>query len=129
MENAGSEGNEGHSDATEPRPGRGSGGPTDAELKAIKPPNSGQLEVSDSTVPCMRVGIGVSGAKRFIIRKRIGGGIRNINAGRYSPRFSLADARKKARSIICDIETGGDPTVTLKTPRQRGANALTAREM
>ena len=129
MVNPGSEGNEGPSDVSEPRPGRGSGGLTDAKLKAIKPPRSGQLEVSDPAVPGMRVRIGVSGARTFIIRKRIGGRMRNITVGRYSPRFSLADARKKARSIISDIEAGGDPTVTLKTPRRRGASALTVREM
>ena len=30
--------------------------------------------------------------------------------GRYGPRFGLAEARKKARAVLSDIEAGGDPS-------------------
>lgn len=79
---------------------------TDAKLQGLKAPEKGQVEHSDSDVPGLRVRIGASGAKTFILRKRVGGKIRNITVGRYSPRFGLADARRKARSLISDLEAG-----------------------
>ena len=109
--------------------GTGTSGLTDAKLKAMKPPATGQMELSDPAVPGLRVRIGVSGAQTFIVRKRIGGRAKNITIGRYSPRFGLADARKKARSILSDIEAGGDPSTTLPSLRKRGATANTIRSM
>lgn len=79
---------------------------TDAKLKALKEPEKGQIEHSDSDVPGLRVRVGVTGAKTFILRKRVAGQIRNITLGRYGPRFGLADARKKARSLLSDLEAG-----------------------
>lgn len=84
---------------------------TDAKLKALKAPDKGQAEYSDPAVPGLRVRVGTSGAKTFILRKRIGDKIRNITVGRYSPRFGLSDAHKKARSILSDIEAGMAPKV------------------
>jgi integrase len=79
---------------------------TDAKLQGLKAPEKGQVEYSDSDVPGLRVRVGASGAKTFILRKRAGEKIHNITVGRYGPRFGLADARKKARSIISDLESG-----------------------
>lgn len=107
----------------------GNGVLTDAKLKAMKPPASGQIEISDGAVPGLRVRIGTSGAQTFIVRKRIGGKPKNITVGRYSSRFGLADARKKARAILSDIEAGGDPALTLATPRKRSATANTIHAM
>jgi integrase len=79
---------------------------TDSKLQAFKAPEKGQVEHSDSDVPGLRIRIGASGAKTFILRKRVGEKLHNIALGRYSPRFGLADARKKARSLISDLEAG-----------------------
>lgn len=79
---------------------------TDSKLKALKAPLSGQVEYSDSDVPGLRVRIGTSGVKTFIVRKRWAGKIKNITLGRYSLRFGLAEARKKARALISDLEAG-----------------------
>ena len=79
---------------------------TDAKLLGLKGPEKGQVEHSDSDVPGLRVRIGVTGAKTFILRKRVAGKVRNITLGRYGPRFGLADARRKARSLISDLESG-----------------------
>ena len=79
---------------------------TNAKLQGFKVPEKGQVEHSDSDVPGLRVRVGASGAKTFILRKRIGENVRNITVGRYGPRFGLADARRKARSLISDIESG-----------------------
>lgn len=83
---------------------------TDAKLKGMKPPATGRVELSDMIVPGLRVRISSSGVQSFIVRKRIAGKPSNITLGRYGPRFGLAEARKKARSILSDIEAGGDPS-------------------
>lgn len=54
---------------------------TDAKIKGLKGPEKGQIEHSDSDVPGLRVRIGVTGAKTFILRKRVAGQIRNITLG------------------------------------------------
>ncbi len=72
----------------------------------MKRPPSGQVEIIDKTVPGLRVRIGQSGKPSFIIRKRVGGKIRVITLGQYSARFSLADARKAARSALSDLDAG-----------------------
>lgn len=99
---------------------------TDAKLKAIKPPAQGQVEHSDSDVPGLRARIGKSGVITFIMRKRVNGKVRNIALGRFSPRFGVNEARRKARSLISDLEAGkGAPP-----PRARSATAaLTIRGM
>lgn len=64
--------------------------------------------------------VGRSGSKTYILRKRIGRKLRNVTLGRHNGRFKLADARKKARDLLVDIEAGRDPTVNLATPRKNG---------
>ncbi len=44
---------------------------TDAKLKGLKAPERGQIEVSDPAVPGLRVRIGATGLKTFIVRKRV----------------------------------------------------------
>jgi integrase len=85
-------------------------GLTDAKIKALKSPASGQVEYPDALVPGLRLRVGSSGAKTFILRKRVGGRARNLTLDRYHERrFTLADARKKARALISDIEAGAEP--------------------
>ncbi|MEO7503662.1 MAG: Arm DNA-binding domain-containing protein, partial [Sphingomicrobium sp.] len=62
---------------------------TDAKLLGLKAPQTGQVEVSDSDVPGLRIRLGKSGAKTFILRKRAAGKVKNITLGRYGPRFGL----------------------------------------
>lgn len=101
-------------------------GLTDAKLQGLKAPTSGRVEMSDPTVPGLRVRLGTSGVKTFIVRKRVGGAVRNITVGRYGPRFTLADARKKARLILSDIESGGDPGVRSSKRATQGLATLRA---
>lgn len=88
---------------------------TDAKLQGLKPPTAGQQEISDAKVPGLRIRIGKSGVKTFIIRKKVGEKLRNITVGRYGRRLGLAEARKKARVIISDIEAGIDPRAGMKS--------------
>jgi integrase len=104
-------------------------GITDAKILAMKPPHTGQDEIADQVVRGLRVRIGASGIKTFILRKRVGGRVRNITLGRYGPRFGLVDARRKARGLLVDIESGKDPTVSLATPRKGGATAGTVKAL
>lgn len=93
-------------------------GLTDAKLQGLKAPVSGQVEYPDSVVPGLRVRIGVSGTKSFILRKRVAGKWRNVTLGRYSERFTLAAARKKARVLLSDTEFKADPVAVLPKPRR-----------
>jgi hypothetical protein len=97
-------------------------GLTDAKIKALKAPKSGQDEYPDSLVPGLRLRVGSSGAKTFILRKRVGARARNLTLDRYHERrFTLADARKKARALLSDIEAGAEP----QPSRQRGRSGQT----
>ena len=102
---------------------------TDAKIAGLKPPASGQVEISDQIVPGLRVRIGARGKPTFIFRKRIAGRLRNMTLGSYGERFTLADARRKARGLLVDIGSGKDPTLNLATPRRGGADAGTVRAL
>ncbi|MGZ2411114.1 integrase [Sphingomonas sp. F9_3S_D5_B_2] len=85
-------------------------GLTDAKIRGLKAPSSGRLEFPDRLVVGLRVRVGSSGAKTFILRKRVGGRTSNIALGRYhETRFTLADARRHARTLLSDIEAGREP--------------------
>lgn len=89
---------------------------TDAKIAGLKAPASGQLEISDAKVPGLRVRVGASGKPSFIVRKRIGAKIKVVTLGQYGPRFGLAEARRKARAALTDLEAGKDVA-----PVRRGA--------
>lgn len=95
---------------------------TDAKIAGLRAPASGQTEISDAKVPGLRVRIGASGAKSFIVRKRVGGKIKVLTLGRYGPRFGLAEARKRAREALSDLEAGKEVV-----PKRTGA--LTIRKL
>jgi integrase len=98
---------------------------TDAKIRDLRRPKSGQIEVRDKSVPGLRIRVGKSGTKSFVLRKRVAGKYRNIALGRFSDRFGLAEARKKARQLLSDIESKADPLTALPQPRRRSAAALT----
>ena len=82
---------------------------TDAKLKALKAPSEGRVEYPDDKVIGLRVRVSSKGGKSFILRKRQGAKVHNVTLGTYGPRFGIADARKKARSLISDLEAGRAP--------------------
>jgi integrase len=103
-------------------------GLTDAKIKGLKAPEKGQAEYADKVVSGLRIRIGASGTRTFIIRKRIGGRIANVTVGRFhDQRFTLTDARKKARTLLNDIEGGADPRG--ETRKATGAGAGTIRTL
>lgn len=99
---------------------------TDAKIKGMKAPSSGQVEHADDLVPGLRVRVGKSGTKTFILRKRVAGKVRNVTLGRYDERrFGLAEARRKARVYVSDVESGKVPA----KPKRTTNAALTIRAM
>ncbi|WCT76326.1 tyrosine-type recombinase/integrase [Novosphingobium humi] len=92
---------------------------SDAKIRDLTPPDTGQVEHADSEVPGLRVRIGTSGARTFILRKRVDGKIRNVTLGRFAPRFGIVEARRKARALISDIEAGKG----VQPPKAKGAVA------
>jgi integrase len=109
--------------------GKGSGALTDAKIRALRPPESGQAEYLDAVVPGLRLRVGVSGAKSFVLRKRVAGKYRNITLGRYSERLPLVEARKKARQILSDVEIKADPVASLPKPQKRTAAGHTVNSL
>jgi hypothetical protein len=81
-------------------------GLTDAKIAGLKAPAAGQIELADGIVPGLRVRMGASGIKTYILRKRVQGKWLNVTIGRHGPSFSLAHARKKARDLLVDVEQG-----------------------
>jgi hypothetical protein len=103
-------------------------GLTDAKIKGLKAPESGRIELADKVVSGLRIRVGTTGIKTFIVRKRVGGRIANVTVGRFhDPRFTLNDARKKARLLLNDIEGGGDPRT--ETRRATGHRSGTIRAL
>lgn len=100
-------------------------GLTDAKIRSLVSPVKGQQEWPDQIVPGLRIRVGTTGAKTFILRKRIGERWRNITIGPFKEYFGLADARKKARSILLDVENGkGAPR-----PAKEDGTTITGRLM
>ena len=91
---------------------------TDSKIQAIKPPATGQAEHPDDLVPGLRLRIGKSGRKAWIVRARLHGRSKNVTLGQY-PAIGLADARDKARSVLIDLARGVGPVV--ESPREAQA--------
>src|SRR3546814_15548425 len=81
-------------------------GLTDARIAGLKAPASGQIEVADGIVTGLRLRMGASGTKTYILRKRVQGKWLNVTIGRHGPNFTLAHPRHKARSLLVDVEQG-----------------------
>lgn len=81
-------------------------GLTDAKIAGLKAPTAGQIELADGIVPGLRLRMGASGIKTYILRKRVQGKWLNVTIGRHGPSFTLAHARKKARDLLVDVEQG-----------------------
>jgi hypothetical protein len=81
-------------------------GLTDARIAGLKAPAKGQIELSDGIVKGLRLRLGASGTKTYILRKRVQGRWLNVTIGRHGPSFTLANARRKARDLLIDVEHG-----------------------
>lgn len=79
---------------------------TDAKVAAIKPPASGQEEHRDNKVTGLRLRVGTSGKKTWIVRARAGQKVINKKLGSY-PAMGLSAARKAAEGVLEAIVRDG----------------------
>lgn len=82
---------------------------TDTKVAAIKPPKTGQDEHKDSGpgyVQGLRLRVGTSGKKTWIVRARAGEKVINKKLGTY-PAMRLGPARKAAETILGAIAKDG----------------------
>ncbi|MEP7129645.1 MAG: tyrosine-type recombinase/integrase [Sphingomicrobium sp.] len=79
---------------------------TDARVAAIKPPDSGQEEHRDTKVTGLRLRVGTSGKKTWIVRARAGQKIINKKLGSY-PAMKLANARQEAEKLFTALARDG----------------------
>lgn len=79
---------------------------TDTKIAAIKPPASGQDEHPDNKVTGLRLRVGASGKKTWIVRRRVGAKVVNKKIGTY-PLMGLAAARKEAEKVLAALDRDG----------------------
>lgn len=74
---------------------------TDTAIISFAAAKKWRYEVSDIEMTGLRLRVGTSGSKTFILRKRIDGKVRNISLGKFNPDImNISDARRKAKVRI-----------------------------
>jgi integrase len=91
---------------------------TDAAVKRLKPPATGQAEVFDAGYPGLALRISYGGRKSWAFFYRIGGRLRRMSLGTY-PALTLADAREAWREARQEAQAGRDPATARK--REKGS--------
>jgi integrase len=81
---------------------------TDAFLRNLKPPATGQVEYWDALTPGFGVRVSYGGRKAFQALTRIDGRLQRFTLGSY-PKMALVDARDQAKRIIKDAAKGVSP--------------------
>jgi integrase len=81
---------------------------TDAFLRSLKLPATGQLEYWDTLTPSFGIRASYGGRKAFQVLTRINGKTHRFTLGSY-PKLSLGEARDKAERIIKDAVNGVSP--------------------
>ena len=81
---------------------------TDAFLRNLKTPATGQVEYWDALTPGFGVRVSYGGRKAFQALTRINGKLQRFTLGSY-PKLALVDARDQAERIIKDAAKGISP--------------------
>ena len=103
-------------------------GLTDTKINDAKAPAGERLELADDKVPGLRIRVGGRN-KTFTLRKRVAGKVVNLTLGRWHPSsFNVNDARKKARTLLSDLDTAGDALARAKAS-VKSSRAPTVRTM
>src|SRR5881275_3268905 len=87
---------------------------TDAKVAAIRPPAAGQDEHRDAKVTGLRLRVGTSGKKSWIVRARAGEKVINKKLGSY-PAMGLSAARKAAEGLLEAIAKDGSTEAADRT--------------
>ncbi|WP_417273777.1 tyrosine-type recombinase/integrase [Celeribacter halophilus] len=81
---------------------------TNALLKSVPPPATGKTTLTDSERPGLQFRVTPTGARSWLLQKKVKGGRRlSITLGRY-PEMSLAKAREEALRIELEARSGID---------------------
>ena len=81
---------------------------TDAFLRNLKAPATGQVEYWDALTPGFGVRVSYGGRKAFQALTRVDGKLQRFTLGSY-PKLALVDARDQAERIIKDAAKGVSP--------------------
>ena len=86
---------------------------TDAAVKRLKPPKTGQIDVFDQGYPGLALRVSYGGRKAFVFMYRHGGKVHRLSLGTY-PAIGLAEARVAWRDARQEVERGRNPAATRK---------------
>jgi integrase len=92
---------------------------TKRQVDAAPLPQTGQVFIRDTELKGFALRVTSSGAKSFIIEKRIGGKVRRITLGRY-PALTAEQARIEAQKQLGAIAGGHDPIKAKQEKKIRG---------
>jgi integrase len=93
---------------------------SDAFLRTVKPPQSGQADYFDLRVPAFALRVSCRGVKSWVAMYRLDGKLRRDTFARY-PGLSLSEARERAGKIFELARAGKDPRIVAE--RERAAEA------
>ena len=79
---------------------------TDTKIAGLKAPATGRVEHRDLKTPGLRLRIGATSKKTWIVRARIGSTVLNRKLGTY-PAMSLATARTSAEALLASLAREG----------------------
>jgi len=86
---------------------------TKSYVDRLSTPETGQAFIRDTELKGFAVRITSSGAKSFILEKRIDGKVKRLTLGRY-PELTVEQARKEAHKLLGHIATGRNPVTEKK---------------
>lgn len=89
---------------------------TDSAVRSLRP-DQRQVDYWDLEPKGFGVRVSSAGRRTFIVRYRASGRYRRMSLGRY-PAVSLADARRRARKVLGEVASDGDPAQARQDARQ-----------
>ena len=89
---------------------------TDSAVRSLRP-DERQVDYWDLEPRGFGVRVSSAGRRTFIVRYRAAGRYRRMSLGRY-PTVSLADARRRARQVLGEVASDGDPAQVRQDARQ-----------
>lgn len=92
---------------------------TKSYVEKLSTPATGQAFVRDAELKGFAVRITASGAKSFILEKRIDGKVKRLTLGRY-PELTVEQARKEAHKLLGHIAVGRNPPAEKKYKALQG---------
>ena len=81
---------------------------TDAGIRRLKPPETGQIDIFDSGYPGFALRVSYGGRKAFVFFYRYGDRVHRMSLGTY-PAIGLAEAREAWRAARTEVQRGRDP--------------------